>query len=435
MWSFNRSGALLFGVFHLCAFSLCLKGFAAPSSIVVVGAGVVSPIGQNTTQFWANLRTRTSGIAPVRLFKPAQDYPFQYSAEVPLANGHLEAYLGTCPHVVMRLASIDRQSLLAVKASEEAVLSAGLLQEDPEKKTWRLNLPADRVGVAIGSTLGGPLTERAAGSRLLMGQMFRAPSEVAFALGADGFATCPVAACASGLHATIVAAQTLRASDADVMLAGATDSQISEASFTSRSAVLSRTGTVRPFDKDADGIVLGEGAAVVALTRRDYAEQSGLKVRATIAGYAARIGGNDLTRLYAELVARTMRDAIEKAEIGPADIGAVFAHAPGTPVGDEAELKAIQHVFGLQRVPIVSLSSRLGHPLGPAGSMRLVAALNALETQFLPGNLNLNSPRPGSEVLHFVGKDGMELKEVRYILINSYGFGGHYSSMVLEREG
>lgn len=283
-------------------FFLAGNSFAPPATqIVIIGMGIVSPIGPDVPTFVQSLRTSATGMGnPNVIPSTPGNERFQFAAQVPLTNRQIVSELTACQYVMMALARnshTDRQSLFALRAAAEAIRDAGIIVPDGTSGNWTLRPARNRVAVNIGSTLGGPIMQMEPGSRLLMGHMFRAPTHVVMGLGLEGEATCSTAACASGIHALVASTRTLRAGDADIVLAGASDAQISERGLFSRAALLSPTGVSRPFDANADGIVLGEGASVVAMSTAEYARQNGYSSRASIAGYSMRTSARDLTGL------------------------------------------------------------------------------------------------------------------------------------------
>jgi 3-oxoacyl-[acyl-carrier-protein] synthase II len=401
---------------------------------VVTGLGAVTPLGVGVDAFWAGLLAGRSAVGPVtriglhglrtRIAAEVQDLP-------PLDR------------VDARDAKrMDRYTHFALTAAQEAWAGAGLCAE---------SLDAHTAGVVIGSSHGGEETI-VAGVRALMSEEPRrfspwlisrmlanmASAQVAIHYGLRGPSFAIASACATGAHAIGEAAEIIRRGDAEVMLAGASDACITPLTLAGDAA----TGALsvrnddparasRPFDAERDGFVVGEGAGVLVLEERQHARARRARVLAELIGYGATTDALHETRPDAEgtHVARAIRRALSKASLEPDDLGAVFAHATGTPIGDRAEACALRTALGAaaSRVPVVAIKGALGHLMGAAGAVQAVAVVMALREQVLPPTVNLDKPDVSG--LCFVGRVA-EPARLRNVLSNAMGFGGHNAALV-----
>lgn len=411
---------------------------SAAGKVAILGTGIVSSQGLDVSSFWHQLTSRKASVGPVSHFPLEADYPFRVAAEVPKKDEALLGELASCPDLLLRQSrrgpvTMKRQDLLAVWAAQEARRSAFF---DVASRQWRAPLETERIGAIIGSTMGGPVRAGTANGKMLANYQFCATSAVTYALGLDAFSLSVSGACASGLQAIVAGAIALKADQADVMYVGGTDAQTTRDAFESRNGILSRANVARPFAQEADGIVLGEGAAVLVATTEAHARTRGYVPVATVEGFQSLVGGENTDVPDAEWVARVVRSALSNARI-PVDAldgnnTVILAHGPGNPKGDVPELRGIQQVFGpdARRIPIVSLASWLGHPLGPAGAFRAVAAVEILRHRWVFGNLQLGTRHPGHEELHLPGPEGLALPGVRYVIALSLGLGGNYACVV-----
>jgi 3-oxoacyl-[acyl-carrier-protein] synthase II len=340
---------------------------------------------------------------------------------------------------------LDRFVLLALAAAHEAFLDAGLAGA----------FENIRVGVAIGSGIGGIGTIEDNHDELIRNGPRRvspflipmtianmASGYVAIRFGLRGPNLCPVAACASGTQAIGEAARLIARGDADVMLAGGAEAAVtplSLAGFAAMRALSTRNDdpahASRPFDRERDGFVLGEGSAVLVLESLEHAQRRGAMIRAEVVGYGVT---SDAMHLAApdeqgDGAQRCMRLALEDADLTPDTVDTLNAHATGTPAGDPVEARAIRAVFGSHaaRLPVSATKSMTGHLLGAAGAVEALFCVRALETGVLPPTIHLASPDPDCD-LHHVTPEARKC-DVRVALSNSFGFGGTNASLVLVR--
>ncbi len=402
--------------------------------VFVTGTGVVSPIGNDTEEFWSNLVAGRSGAGPITRFDVA-DYETRFACEV---KGF------TTEGVVDRKDAkrMDRFAQFAVVACHEAIQRAGI---DPEK------VDRDRFGVVLGSGIGGMETFETQHTALLqrgrvspffipmmISDMAAGQVSIQYGLRGPNFGT--VSACASGAHAIGEALRLLRAGDADVMLAGGAEATITPmalAGFGSARALSTRNDdpqrASRPFDRDRDGFVMGEGAGVLVLETEEHARRRGAPLLCELGGYGASADAYHLTAPSEDGsgAARAMRRALDDAGIPLEDVTYINAHGTSTPTGDPAEVTAVKRVFGAHaaRLMMSSTKSMTGHLLGAAGGLEAVVTALTLSRGIVPPTTNLENPDPQCD-LDFVPHQARALR-VRAALSNSFGFGGHNATLAL----
>ncbi len=408
--------------------------------VVVTGLGCVTPLGGDAGSTWDGASAGRSGIGPLRRFD-TQGFPVRFGGEAPD-----DLDLGGVPPKEAR--RLDRVIQLAVAAAREAVADSGLA-------TARLD--RDRAGVAIGSGIGGLATlqesfrvldargpTRVSPFTIPMSISNMSSGYVAIRHGLRGPNLCHVAACASGAQAIGESMRWIERGDADLMLAGgseAANTSLGVAAFAAMRALSTRneepTAASRPFDRDRDGFVMGEGAAVLVLESLEHAVARGARIRAELIGYAATgdafhmaIPSED-----GEGAARCMRLALADAGIEPSRVDTLNAHATSTPAGDVAEARAIRAVFGrhVDRLPVSATKSMTGHLLGAAGALEALLCIRALETGILPPTTNLANPDPECALDHVANE--ARRAPVRVALSNSFGFGGTNVSLILSLPG
>jgi 3-oxoacyl-[acyl-carrier-protein] synthase II len=409
-----------------------------PSSsrrVVVTGLGVVTSIGHDVASFWSSLIAGRCGIKRVSLFDPT-DFASQIGAEVRDwdAAQHMD------PKEVRRN---DRCTQFGFVAAKQAVRDAGLdmARED-----------GDRVGVIIGSGIGGMHTyetqlkvlwER--GPRkvspftipALIGNM--CAGLVAIEYGARGPNFGIVSACATGTHALGEAAQAICRGDADVMIAGGSEAAITPfayASFCAMKAMSTRNDAPekasRPFDRQRDGFVMGEGAGVLVLESLEHAQARGARIYCELAGYAATCDAFHITQPDPDGkgLSLAMNRALASARIAPEQVDYLNAHGTSTAYNDKFETLAIKKVFGAhaQRLAVSSTKSMTGHLLGAAGGIESVACVKVIEAQTVPPTINLEDPDPDCD-LDYVPNTARPAK-VSTVLSNNLGFGGQNATVV-----
>lgn len=404
--------------------------------VVVTGLGVVTPIGLNVADFWANLIAGHCGVDKITQFDPAA-FDTKIAAEV---HGFDPAPAFPSPKEVRRT---DRYTQFGVHAAWQALKDSGL---DLEKAD------ADRIGVMIGSGIGGLATtteqhrillERGPGRMspftipMLIGNMASGMVSMYFGLRGPNYATC--SACATSTHALGEAWRTIKMGDADAMLAGgaeATIIPIGIGGFCAMKAMSTRNDdpkrASRPFDKERDGFVMGEGAGVLLLEELEHAKARGARIYGEIAGYGNTADAHHLTAPSpgGEGAGRCMKMALRNAELNPEAISYINCHGTSTPQGDVAETEAIKTVFGdhARKLAISSTKGATGHMLGAAGAVETVACVKAIETNIVPPTINYEFPDPDCD-LDCVPNQAREM-QVNAIVNNSFGFGGHNATIV-----
>jgi 3-oxoacyl-[acyl-carrier-protein] synthase II len=403
--------------------------------VVVTGIGIVSPVGGDAPSSWDAIVSGKSGIAGITRFDP-DGYQTTFAGEVkdfdPVDRlGRKDAR------------RTDRYTHFAVASALEALERAGLAIDDGI---------ADRVGVLIGSGMGGAETLDAGMETVLtegpnrlspffmpmfLGNM--ASGTVAIATGARGPNFAPVSACASSAHAIGEAAAIIRRGEADVMIAGGSEAPLARmvvAGFNAMGALSTRNddpaAASRPFDAERDGFVLGEGGAALILESAEHAARRGARVLADLTGYATTDDANHMVQPAPGGIgaARAMTLALGSAGLQPSDIGYINAHGTSTPLNEKFETQAIKAAFGdsAYRVPISSTKSMTGHLLGAAGALEAALAIMAIEQGILPPTINQTSPDPDCD-LDYVPNVARRAA-IKHVMTNSMGFGGHNVSLI-----
>ena len=408
------------------------------SRVWITGLGIVSPIGSDTRTFWDNLTTGVSGAGPITRFDAAA-YDTRFACEV--KNFSTEGVLDR-----KEAKRMDRFVQFAVVAAHLAVRDAGLDLDTIDLR---------RAGVIIGSGIGGMETFEEQHTALVdkgprrvspffipMMIVDMAAGQVSIQLGFKGPNFATVSACASGAHAIGEALRNLRAGDADLILAGGSEATITPmamAGFGSARALSTRNDdpqrASRPFDKDRDGFVIGEGAALLVLEREDHARRRGAQPLCELAGYGASGDAYHMTApcVDGEGAARAMQRALDDAGLKPEDVSYINAHGTSTPAGDPAEVSAIKTVFGeyAKKLSVSSTKSMTGHLLGAAGGLEAAATALTLARGIVPPTINLENPDPTCD-LDFVPNQA-RTQTVKAALSNSFGFGGHNVTLAVRR--
>jgi len=404
--------------------------------VVVTGLGVISPLGNDLPSFWEGLAHGRSGVGPLTHFD-AVDYPTRIAAEV-------KGFEPTDYMDQKDAKHADPFTQFAVAAARQALEDAGLAINEHN---------ADRVGVLIGSGIGGMQTWEEQFEILLTRGPRRvspflvpmmisnmAAGVVSIVLGARGPNAAMVSACSSASHAIGEAYETIRRGDADVMITGGSEAGITRSSLAgfSSAKVLSRRNddpekASRPFDRDRDGFVLGEGAGIVILETLEQAQQRGAKVRAEVIGYGMSGDAYHMTTPSPDGAVRAMREALRDAGLEPQQVDYINAHATATGAGDPAETQALKLVFGdhAYKLAITANKSQFGHLLGAAGGVELIATILAMKNDLLPPTLNLENPDPECD-LDYVPNVARPC-QVKLALSNSFGFGGQNACLLVRR--
>lgn len=406
--------------------------------VVITGLGAVTPLGLTVEETWMNLMQGKSGIGPITQFD-ASDMPSQIAGCV--KNFNPDNYMDR-----KDARRIGRFTQFSIAASRMAIQDAALDLS---------HMDLTRVGVEIATALGGvDLIESQ--SRVLQQEGVRrlnptlAPSvlvntaacQVAINVGAQGPTNSPAAACASGIYALGYALRHLQHGDAEVILAGGTESAttpIVVAAFGRLGALSKRndepTRACRPFDADRDGTVIAEGAAVVVMETLEHALQRGARILAEVVGFGM---SEDAYHLVApdptgEGAARAIRLSLADASMPPAEIDYIAAHGTATPLNDITETLAVKKVFGEKayKTPISSNKSMLGHMLGAAGAISAVVAILAMRDQQIPPTINLEKADPQCDLDYVPLRARAGL--VRATLANAFGFGGQNAALAMRR--
>lgn len=407
--------------------------------VVITGLGAITPLGHNPEEFWQNLLAGKSGVAPVTLFD-ASKYKTRIAGEVKNFDATQH---GIDAKDARRM---GRATLFALAATRQAIENAGFGEHFGGN---------DRVGVVLGTGLGGfpqALDELAELQRQGTGRVspFLAamilPNMSAFYVAqkfqARGFNTTIVTTCAAGTDAIGAATAAIQRGDADVMLAGGADAIISDLVFTAFGAMRALSTrndeparACRPFDKDRDGLVISEGAAMVVLEKLEHARMRGAKIYAEVIGYAANSDGYHFVASDPEAVGATkaMRVAMHNAGITPEQIDYINAHATSTALNDPSETVAMKKVFGVRayRIPISATKSMLGHSMGAAGAMEAVVCALTLRDQRIHPTINLEHPDPACD-LDYVPMTSRAI-DANIVMSNSFGFGGQNATLVLKK--
>ena len=407
--------------------------------VVITGLGAVTPLGDQVDAFWASLLDGQCGIDKITRFD-ASSFDTQIAAEVKVFNP-----LPALP-TPKEMRRTDRFSQFAVYAGWRALLDSGL---DLEK------VNRDEVGVFIGSGIGGLQTvseqckillERGPDRLsafmipMLIANMGSGLFSMYYKLRGPNFATC--SACATSNHALGEAWRTIKMGDAQVIFAGGAEATIVPVGiggFCAMKALSTRNDdprhASRPFDKERDGFVMGEGAGVLVLEELEHAKKRDARIYCEVVGYGNTADANHVTAPSpeGEGAARCMKMALRNASLNPEDITYINAHGTSTPQGDIAETQAIKTVFGAHawKLAVSSTKGATGHMLGAAGAVEMIVCTKAIETGIVPPTINYQVPDPECD-LDYVPNTARKM-EVNAVLNNSFGFGGHNASILAKK--
>ncbi len=404
--------------------------------VVITGLGALTPIGNSPTEFWQGLLAGRSGIGPITLFD-ASGHDCRIAGEVK----------GFDPLDYLDRKDVkrnDRFVHLALAATQQAL-------EDARFQITDLN--AEQVGVILGTGIGGIRVleeqqtiylqkgpDRCSPFMVPMMIANMAAGQLAIHFGAKGPNSCTVTACASGSNAIGDAFRLIQRGDVQAVITGGTEAAItplSIAGFASMKALSTRNNepekACRPFDRDRDGFVMGEGAGILLLEELNHARARGAKIYAEVVGYGLTCDAHHMTNPApgGEGAARAMRSALKDAGIPVQEVQYINAHATSTGVGDIAEVQAIKSVFGEQapRLAISATKSMTGHLLGGSGGIATIATALAVYHGWAPPTLNLENPDPECD-LDFVPHKARQMP-LQVALVNAFGFGGHNVTLVL----
>jgi 3-oxoacyl-[acyl-carrier-protein] synthase II len=415
--------------------------------VVITGMGIVSPLGVGTGHVWKRLVNGESGIGAIQSFD-VKDLPAKVAGQVPIgsrADGKLDL-AEWMPAKDQR--KMDRFIQLAMVAASEAVEDAGWTPEDEEERC--------ATGVLIGSGIGGLQTIFEASQQVLEGKARRlspffipsalinlASGHISIKYGFKGPNHSVVTACATGVHAIGDAARLIQLGDAEVMIAGGAEAAVCEIGMAgfcaSRALSTSFNDTPqkasRPWDKDRDGFVMGEGAGVVVLEEYEHAKKRGAKIYGEFAGYGMSGDAHHITAPAEghEGAFRAMKAALRNGKLDPSDVQYVNAHGTSTPLGDDLELQACERLFGdaARNVAMSSTKSSVGHLLGAAGAVEAIFSILAVRDNIAPPTLNLDEPSQAS-VIDRVAHQAQP-RRIDVALSNSFGFGGTNASILFRK--
>ena len=415
--------------------------------VVVTGMGIVCPLGLGVEHVWRRLINNESGIRAIQAFD-TKDLPCRVAGQVPHGSKN-EGNLDISEWIPVKdQKKMDRFIHLALVAATEAVEDSGWTPENEDAR--------DTTGVMIGSGIGGLQTIYEASVQVSQGRARRlspffipsalanlAAGHVSIKYGFKGPNHCVVTACATGVHAIGDAARLIGMGDADVMVAGGAESAVNElgiAGFCASRALSTAfndnpPAASRPWDKDRDGFVMGEGAGMVVLEEYEHARRRGAKIYAEVVGYGMSGDAYHITAPAEghEGAFRAMTAALKNGRISPAEIQYVNAHGTSTPLGDDLELEAVERLFAdsAKGLAMSSTKSAIGHLLGAAGAVEAVFSILAIRDGVAPPTLNLDAPSRES-VIDRVPKTAQE-RRIDTALSNSFGFGGTNASIIFRR--
>lgn len=414
--------------------------------VVVTGLGMVSPLGVGVRRNWEQLTAGVSGLGRITYFDPS-DMTCQVAGQVPRGEGegalNLDLYIEPKEQKKM-----DDFIHFALVASDEAIKDSGFVPATEEER--------DRTGVMIGSGIGG-LSEIYKTSILLHEKGPRrvspffiprslinlASGQVSIIHGYRGPNHSVVTACATGAHAIGDAARLIALDDADVMVAGGAEAAICPpgiAGFCALRALSTGfndqpTKASRPYDKDRDGFVMGEGAGVIVLEEYEHAKKRGAKIYAELVGYGLSGDAYHMTAPAEDGNGgyRAMQMALKRSGLNVEQIDYINAHGTSTPLGDEIEVRAVRRLLGSQaeKTMMSSTKSATGHLLGAAGAVEAIYSIKTVTEGVVPPTLNLENPSEGVQGIDLVPLKARE-KKVQVALSNSFGFGGTNASLIFK---
>lgn len=405
--------------------------------VVITGVGAVTPLGNDVETTWKNILAGKSGVGPLTRVNP-DDYPAKVAAE--LKDFNIE------DHIERKEArKMDRFTQYAIVAARMAVADAKLVIDDSNANT---------VGVWVGSGIGGLETlenqfetfqkrgyRRVSPFFVPMMIPDMAAGQVSIQLGAKGINSCSVTACASAANSIGDAFKVIQRGDADYMIAGGTEAPLSNMAFAGFSSAKAlsfnedpKTAS-RPFDKNRDGFVMGEGAGVLVLETLETALERGAHIYGEIVGYGSTGDAYHITAPAedGEGAARAMQQALEDAQLDPSEVDYINAHGTSTNLNDKYETMAVKTVFGeyAHKLSMSSTKSMTGHLLGASGGIESIISVKAIEDNIMPPTMNYETEDPECD-LDYVPNQARE-KNLNVVLSNSFGFGGHNVSLAFKK--
>ncbi|MDJ0636574.1 MAG: beta-ketoacyl-ACP synthase II [Xenococcaceae cyanobacterium MO_188.B29] len=406
--------------------------------VVITGLGAITPIGNNLNEYWEGLLNGRNGIAPITLFDASQ-HPCKIAGEVK----------GFDPYEYIERKEakrMDRFAQFAVAASKQTIADAKFVIDD---------LNADRVGVLIGTGVGGiKVMEDQQVNLITKGPRkvspFTIPTMIAnmaagltaIHIGAKGPNSCTVTACAAGSHAIGDAFRLIQRGYATAMICGGTEAAITPlpfAGFASAKALSTRNDdpahASRPFDRDRDGFVMGEGAGILFLEELEHALSRGAKIYGEIVGYGMTCDAYHMTSPVpdGQGATKAIELALKDAQLTPEQVDYINAHGTSTPANDSTETKAIKKALGERayNIAVSSTKSMTGHLLGGSGGIEAVATVMAIANDKVPPTINLENPDPECD-LDYVPQQSRS-HQVGVALSNSFGFGGHNVTLAFKK--
>ena len=408
----------------------------ARNRVVITGLGAVTPVGSRNDNFWDAVMEGKSGVDLISRFDTSA-FKTRIGAEV--RDFDPKAF-GIAPKHAKRM---DLFTQYGVAAASLSIEDSGL----------QLEAYNDRIGTMIGTGIGGLMTLEEEKRRLIESRNpsrvspFLIPMMMPNAVNAHvsimhkltGTSPCIANACATGVYTLIYATKDVALGDFDVIIAGGSEAiltEIAASSFANMKALSRRNDdpqrACRPFDKDRDGFVIGEGAGVLVIESLDHALARDAKIYAEIVGYTTNTDAYHITAPdpNARMVKKAIQDSLQMAGLEPKDVDYINAHGTSTPLNDKAEASAISEVFGDYKVPLSSTKSMIGHLIGAAGAVEAVTCALAMEKQIIPPTINYETPDPEMDINVITEPTPAELN---IVMNNSFGFGGHNAVMVLKR--
>jgi len=403
--------------------------------VVVTGIGAYSPLGEGWDEAEGKLRSLRNGVCRMDEWRAYKGLNTYLAAPVKSFE--------TPPHFTRkRVRSMDRVALLAVAATEKALQQAALL-EDPV-------LHSGRVGVAYGSSTGSTDAIADFGNMLLNKTLdgisattyvrmmsHTAAVNIGVFFGLQGRVIPTSSACTSGSQGIGYAMETIQRGLQDVMLAGGseglcpTEAAVFDTLFATSTRNDAPHTTPRPFDRDRDGLVIGEGACTLVLENREHAIARGAAILAEIVGFGTNSDGRHVTQPVTQTMKRVMELSLQDASLSPNDIGYISAHGTATSIGDIAESHATHAVFG-ERVPISSMKSYTGHTLGACGALESWLAIEMMQRGWFAPTINLEHIDPECAALDYICGSGRNL-DVEFVMNNNFAFGGINTSLIFRR--
>ncbi len=413
----------------------------ASRRVVITGVGAVTSLGLSAQETWEGMVAGRSGVGYITAFDSTL---FEVHIASEVRNFKPEEVLGR-----RQVRRLDRFTQFAVYSAQMAVEDSGL---DLPPAT---DEEADRIGVIVGSGIGGLIEIETQHRRLLEQGPGRispfmipklmvnaASGNISIRFGVKGPNTAVATACASGAHAVGDAMRVIQRDEADVMITGGSEAAVTGmgiGGFDAMRAISRRNddpqGASRPFDLDRDGFVMGEGAGILVVEELEHARKRGARIYAEVVGYGASGDASHIAAPEPEGkgAALAISRALKDAHLNPDDVDYINAHGTSTPLGDITETRAVHTVFGphADRLPISSNKSMVGHLLGASGGVELIMTARTLVEGLMPPTINYHTPDPQCD-LDYVPNDAREAT-VEVAMSNSFGFGGHNCSLVLKR--